>query len=79
MSGTIYQLCVKGHLRSEWSEWFDGMSIEHAPDGDTLITGEVRDQAALHGLLSRVRDLGLTLVSVQRGLAEESKGGVEDC
>ena len=79
MTRTSYQMRVRGHLKPEWSDWFDGMDIEQTADGDTLITGEVRDQAALHGLLSRVRDLGLTLVSVQQGASGASKGGAEGC
>ncbi len=65
-----YQIQVEGRLRAGWSEWFDGMTVtvDKENDGPTLttLTGPVADQAALHGLLNRVRDLGLTLVSVQR-------------
>ena len=60
-----YQIKVKGSLRSQWSDWFEGMTI--ASEGSmTTISGKVVDQAALHGLLIRVRDLGLTLISVNR-------------
>ena len=62
----VYRIRVKGHLRPEWSEWFDNMTITHEPDGDTVLAGLVVDQPALHGLLVKVRDLGLTLVSVDR-------------
>jgi len=62
----VYRIRVKGHLRPEWSEWFDNMTIAHEPDGDTVLAGPVVDQPALHGLLVKVRDLGLTLVSVDR-------------
>ena len=58
-----YQIRITGRLDSRWEEWFDGLTIT-VDDGDTLITGPVADQAALHGLLRRVRDLGLPLVSV---------------
>jgi hypothetical protein len=63
---SIYQIRFKGHLRSEWADWFGGLTITLEADGDTLLTGPVADQAALHGLFRKVRDLGLTLVSVNR-------------
>ncbi len=59
-----YQLRVEGHLSDQWAEWFEGLTITHAENGETLITGWVADQAALHGLLKKVRDLGLPLLSV---------------
>ena len=59
-----YQIRLKGHLGHEWSDWFDAMSISLEEDGDTLLTGPVADQPALHGLLKKVRDLGLPLISV---------------
>jgi hypothetical protein len=59
-----YRIRVRGHLDRRWASWFDGMSIHHEPDGATLLEGEVADQAALHGLLQRVRDTGLILISV---------------
>jgi hypothetical protein len=61
----IYQIRVKGVLDEEWSNWFDGLTVTWQDD-ETLLTGPVRDQAALHGLLARVRDLGLPLLSVKR-------------
>lgn len=60
----VYLIRIKGHLDPEWSEWFEGMIITLEEDGNTLLTGPVIDQAALHGLLKKVRDLGLPLVSV---------------
>ncbi len=60
----IYQIRIKGHLGQEWTEWFEGLVITLEDNGDTLITGPVSDQAALHGLLKRVRDLGMPLLSV---------------
>ena len=60
----IYQIRVRGHLSGKRAEWFDGLTIENQPDGEALITGPVADQAALHGLLIRIRDLGLPLLSV---------------
>ena len=61
----IYQISVKGLLDEEWSDWFEGLTIT-PQDDQTLLTGPVRDQAALHGLLAKVRDLGLPLLSVKR-------------
>jgi hypothetical protein len=60
----IYQIRIIGHLDSQWTEWFEGLTIKLEENGDTLLTGPVIDQAALHGLLKKVRDLGLPLVSV---------------
>jgi hypothetical protein len=59
-----YQIRIKGHLGRQWTDWFDGLAITLEPSGDTLLTGAVVDQAALHALLRTVRDLGMPLVSV---------------
>jgi hypothetical protein len=59
-----YEIRLKGHLDSRWAVWFDGMTLTTRSDGTTLIAGPVVDQAALHGLLHRLRDIGLPLVSV---------------
>jgi hypothetical protein len=59
-----YQISVKESLDDTWSAWFDGLTVTPAPGGGTLLAGEVRDQTALHGLLAKIRDLGLTLVMV---------------
>ncbi|MCP4544201.1 MAG: hypothetical protein GY832_44380 [Chloroflexi bacterium] len=66
MSKEIYQIRVKGHLDSHWSEWFDGLAIAHQDDGTTVLTGPIADQPALHGLLVKIRNLGLPLISVNR-------------
>jgi hypothetical protein len=58
------ELRLKGHLDERWADWFEGLTITHEDNGDTLLTGPVVDQAALHGLLRKVRDLGLPLISV---------------
>lgn len=60
----IYQIRLKGHLGQQWAAWFDGLAITLEANGDTLLTGPVADQAALHGLLRKVRDLGLPLLAV---------------
>jgi hypothetical protein len=62
---TIYEIRVKGHLDTAWSEWFDGLEITNQENGEALLSGDIADQAALHGLLIRVRDLGLPLVAVR--------------
>jgi hypothetical protein len=61
-----YRICVLGQLAKSWSSWFDGLEIAPQPDGTTLLTGPIRDQAALHGVLMKIRDLGLPLIVVQR-------------
>ncbi len=60
----VYQIRIKGHLGRQWTNWFEGLTITLEEDGDTLLTGPVIDQAALHGLLKKVRDLGMPLLSV---------------
>ncbi|MEO7295261.1 MAG: hypothetical protein ABIZ57_03880, partial [Candidatus Limnocylindria bacterium] len=59
-----YEIRLKGHLETRWAAWFDGMSIRHASDGTTVLSGVIADQAALHGLLQTLRDLGVPLTSV---------------
>jgi len=63
---TIYEIRVQGHLDPRWSEWFDGLEITNLENGEAMLSGDIVDQAALHGLLSRVRDLGLPLMAVSR-------------
>jgi hypothetical protein len=60
----VYRIRIKGHLDSQWTDWFGGLTVTREENGDTLLTGPVVDQAALHGLLRKVRDLGLPLVSI---------------
>ena len=60
----VYEIRLKGHLQARWAKWFDGLTIRLEDNGDTLLTGPLVDQAALHGLLKKVRDLGLPLLSV---------------
>ena len=71
----VYQIRIKGHLGRQWADWFEGLTITLEDDGDTLLTGPVVDQAALHGLLKKVRALGMPLVSVsplENGQADQS-------
>ena len=66
IGSTVYQIRLRGQLGPLWSDWFEGLAITWDDNGDTLLTGSVADQPALHGLLRKVRDLGVTLVSVNR-------------
>jgi hypothetical protein len=61
---TMYQIRIKGHLGKQWADWFEGLTTTLDDNGDTLLSGRIVDQAALHGLLKKLRDLNLTLVSV---------------
>ena len=60
-----YQIRVRSHLDAHWFRWFEGLTIALSPGGETIITGSALDQAALHAILNRIRDLGLELISVQ--------------
>jgi len=62
----LYQFRVLGHLPESWSDWFGGFEIKALPNGESVMTGEVADQAALHSLLQRIRDIGITLIEVKR-------------
>jgi hypothetical protein len=62
----VYQIRIKGHLGRQWTDWFGGLTITLEDNGETLLTGPVVDQAALHGVLRKVRDLGMPLLSVSR-------------
>lgn len=72
-----YEIRLKGHLDLSWSEWLDDMTIIHQDNGETLLTGPVADQAALHGVLNRMRDIGIPLISVNpvdETQADDKKG-----
>ena len=60
-----YEICIKGHLDQRWADWLEGMSFAFENDGTTKLSGPLSDQAALHGVLNRLRDLGLPIISVQ--------------
>ncbi len=64
MAQPQYHIRVKGHLDQRWSDWFDGLTITNAPNGEAILSGTIVDQAALHGVLMKVRDLGLPLLAV---------------
>lgn len=66
ISQHIYSIKVGGELTEEWSDWFEGLTIHHEVVGETLITGQIEDQAVLYGLLKKIRNLGLPLISVNR-------------
>ena len=70
----LYEIRIKGHLDHRWADWFDGLTITLEENGDTRLTGPVVDQSALHGLLRKVRDLGLPLVSVMHVEPKQANG-----
>ncbi len=70
---SIYEIRVRGELPTDWSNWFEGMQIQTGPPGESVLSGLVHDQAALHGVLAKIRDLNLTLISLNRRSPE--KGG----
>jgi hypothetical protein len=69
----VYEIRLKGHLDARWVKWFDGLAITLDENGNTLLSGPVADQAALHGLLKKVRDVGLLLLSVNSGSNQSDK------
>ena len=73
MESRVYQIRIKGHLDDSWSEWFEGLRMTYEEDGTTVLTGLVADQPALHGLLIKIRDLGLPLLSVNRVESEREE------
>jgi hypothetical protein len=66
MISDVYRITIKGHLDSEWSDWFDGLTITLVDNGETILTGPIVDQTALHGVLIKIRDLGLPLLGLSR-------------
>jgi hypothetical protein len=64
--GQDYEIRLRGHLNARWADWFDGLTLTQQSDGTTLLIGPIVDQAALHGVLGKVRDLGLPLIAVNR-------------
>jgi hypothetical protein len=66
MISDVYRITIKGHLDSEWSDWFDGLTIALVDNGETILTGPIVDQTALHGVLIKIRDLGLPLLGLSR-------------
>jgi len=72
----VYQIRLRGHLSDQWTNWFEGMTITLEEDGDTLLTGPLVDQAALFGLLKKVRDLGMPLISIN--CVEPDKSAVSE-
>jgi hypothetical protein len=73
VANVIYRIRVTGHLDPSWSEWFEGLEITTLDSGDTLLAGLVVDQPMLHGLLAKIRDLGLVLVEVDREESDEAR------
>ena len=71
MAHNRYQIRIKGHLSLQWSDWFDGFTITNCEDGEALLCGSIVDQAALYGLLNRISDLGLPLLSVNQVPGEQ--------
>jgi len=69
-----YEITVDGHLGTRWAAWFDGLSISNEPDGTTVLHGSLPDQAALHGLLQKLRDIGIPLISVTPCEATTTEG-----
>jgi len=76
MDGELYEIKIAGHIGQSWSEWLGGLDICHTPDGQTLLSGLLLDQSALHGVLQKIRDMGLILITVNR--IETDKAGGSD-
>ena len=78
MAQNWYNIRVEGHLSPQWSDWFDGFTITNCEDGEALLSGIILDQAALYGLLNKIGNLGLPLLSVNRVQREEASGGTSN-
>ena len=65
-NNNIYEIKIKGHLNESWADWFEGFTFIHETDGTTALNGKIIDQAALHGILKKIRDLGLPLLSINQ-------------
>jgi hypothetical protein len=78
MEQNRYHIRVKGHLSPQWSDWFDGLTITNCEDGEALLSGIILDQAALYGLLNKISNLGLPLLSLNRVQREEASQGVSN-
>jgi hypothetical protein len=74
-AAVTYEIKIEGHLSETWSDWFEGLTFQHGTDGTTVLAGEIIDQAALHGLLKKIRDLGMPLLSVNRVHQETGETG----
>lgn len=74
VTSILYHFRITGQLDSSWEDWFDGLTITHMPDGTTLLAGSLVDQAAMHGVLNKIRDLGLTLLVVQQVDSRDDTG-----
>ena len=73
-----YEIRVKGHLDRRWAEWFSPLSITNVENGEAMLAGELVDQAALHGVLIRIRDLGLPLIAVQQAHGDRGRSDAND-
>jgi hypothetical protein len=74
----IYEVRVQGHLEDHWSEWLGKLAVQRQADGTTVLVGPVVDQAALHGVINRIRDLGVPLLSVRRPAKDINEGGDDE-
>ena len=70
LGATVYQIRIKGHLGTEWVKWFDEMEMTCLDNGEMVLSGSIIDRAALHGVLAKIRDLGLTLLAINRANEE---------